>query len=396
MEEEFLDLLKQSLIPDPQKEREKRQQTDREWRKIFNLAVSHAVIPLLYDGFVKSKDMPKVLREMTQQITRQVVQQNYHLLFLTKFLIEIFEKENIRAVVLKGAATASFYPIPELRKSGDVDLLILKQENLERACMILEKNGIKKTELQQHNHHREYITSDGITIELHGMLVEPFENQKMNTYLEKVKKACVDEVVQKEVCGITIPILADGYHAYHLLIHMLQHFLLAGFGVRYLCDWVLFWNRTVKKEEKQKFLQLVEDSGLLDFAQAITVVCIHYLGLDKEKAAFLMKKKVPKTVTEELMKEILEAEEFGKSQAERMVAMQGTCIMDFAKEFHHQMHINYPKSGRVFLLWPILWTFTMIRFMRNNRTVRKVSGISILKNAKKRSKLIHNLNLFLK
>lgn len=396
MEEEFLDLLKQSLISGTQKEQEKRQQTDEEWGRIFQLAVSHAVIPLLYDAFVKSKDAPKALKKMTQQISRQVVQQNYHLLFLTKFLIEIFEKENIHAVVLKGAATASIYPIPELRKSGDVDLLILKQEQLEYAGTILEKNGIRMTKRQQHNHHWEYVTPDGITIELHGMLVEPFENQKMNTYLEEVKEACADEVLQKEVSGITIPILADGYHAYHLLIHMLQHFLLAGFGVRYLCDWVLFWNQDIKKEEKQKFLHLVKESGLFDFAQAITAVCIRYLGLDREKVTFLMKKKVPKTVTEELMKEILEAEEFGKSQAERMVAISGTGILNFAKEFQHQMHINYPKSGKIFLFWPVLWIFTMMRFIRNNRIIRKVSVISILKNAKKRSRLMQHLKLFSK
>ena len=94
------------------------------------------------------------------------------------------------------------------------------------------------------------------------------------------------------------------------------------------------------------------------------------------------------------MKDILASGEFGHDKRQRMVAMRGTGIDAYAREFHHQMHLNYPKAGRVFLLWPFLWGMTLLRFLYNNRAVRGVRGRDILKEAGKRSRLIDRMKLF--
>ena len=96
----------------------------------------------------------------------------------------------------------------------------------------------------------------------------------------------------------------------------------------------------------------------------------------------------------EFMKEVMEAEEFGKGSGERMVMMQGSSLTDYIREFHHQMHLNYPKAGRILVCWPALWIMTLIRFLRNNRKLRNVSTIKVLKKAGSRSKLMEKLRLF--
>ena len=89
----------------------------------------------------------------------------------------------------------------------------------------------------------------------------------------------------------------------------------------------------------------------------------------------------------------MEAEEFGKSKG-RMVALSGNGLFDYVREFHHQMHLNFPKAGKVFLFWPVLWTITLVRFLRNNRKVRSVSSKELLQNAGKRAKRVKGLHLF--
>lgn len=96
------------------------------------------------------------------------------------------------------------------------------------------------------------------------------------------------------------------------------------------------------------------------------------------------------------MKDILEAEEFGKSNRERMLVLQGTGISDYMREFQHQMHLNYPNAGKLWIFWPVLWIATLIRFLYNNRKIRKTSSIKIFRQAEKRSWMLKQLKLFQK
>ena len=88
------------------------------------------------------------------------------------------------------------------------------------------------------------------------------------------------------------------------------------------------------------------------------------------------------------------AEEFGKSSATRMVNLQGSKKSAYVKEFHHQMHLNFPKAGKCPLLWPVLWVITLVRFLVNNRRIRKVALKDVLKSAGDRGKLNEKLHIF--
>ena len=197
--------------------------------------------------------------------------------------------------------------------------------------------------------------------------------------------------------GVTFELAADAYQAFYLLLHMLQHFLRAGFGLKLLCDWVVFWEKPVRKEEKDTFIQLLEGSGLIGFASIITAVCVKYLQLDREKVAFLLdRESFDKKTVSSFMKEIFEAEEFGHSDTDRMVVLRGTKLTDYIREFHHQMPLSHPKAGQYKILYPILWVRTFFGFVYRNRKLRGISSIAILKNAKKRSRLGTKMKLFQK
>ena len=77
-----------------------------------------------------------------------------------------------------------------------------------------------------------------------------------------------------------------------------------------------------------------------------------------------------------------------------MVAVRGSGLGAYTREFHHQMHLNFPRAGKCFLLWPLLWCMTLVRFLRNNRKIRHTSVRAVLRNAKARGKLVKRLFLF--
>ncbi len=363
-----------------------------DWDAVLTTADKHSVLSLLYEPLSQQQSIPEEgIKQFTGSARKNVLQQ-YHLLLLSRYLVGVLNEAGIKAVVLKGVAAGSFYPIPELRKSGDIDLLLLnpKQESAMKEVLIANNLWVKEEQLALH--HVTFETRSGIEIEVHTLLAEPFDNRNMNVYLDKLLSEQRCEYEERDVMGVKLPVLSKAFFAYELLLHMLQHFLRSGFGLKLLCDWVVFWKEEVTEEQKEKYLKLVDESGIKNFSDIVTLTCVRYLGLEEE-SIFWMKCSADLPV-DDFLREIMEAEEFGKSHENRMVMLRGTGLGDFVREFHHQMHLNFPKAGKCFLLWPVLWTVTLVRFIKNNKRYRNVSTGEILRTAKKRSRLMENMNLF--
>lgn len=379
---------------EPSEGKKQEPSSEVDWRRLEELAKSHCVLSLIWQTLAEEKaSVPEGMRKRAENAARQTVLQSYHMLFLGRYLIKKLESEGISTVLLKGVGTASFYPVPELRKAGDLDLLLTDAGQLERACALLEDCGCAVKEKQLAQHHVVLASGDGITVEIHTMLVEPFDNGKLNHYLRKRLPDCEKHIVRADCMGAELPVLAAGYHAWQLLLHMLQDFLRAGFGLKLLCDWVALWNRDTEEEQKAIYLELAEESGLKRFSDIVTEACCRYLGLCREKVEF-MGLPEEEAMTEAFLRDIFEAGDFGKASKERMVLMRNAGIRGYVREFHHQTCLNFPRAGRCFLCWPLLWPVTLLRFLRNNRRLRRVSTRAVLEKAAQRSRLMEGLRLW--
>lgn len=368
---------------------------DVDYARVIAVAESHKVMALLHP-VLEHAGLQESIWKIVDRKGEQTVRQSYRLLMLSRYVIGLLKENGIDAILLKGCGTAAWYPVPELRKSGDIDLLFKSEDETRKALQILTQQGFVTTEDQPANHHIVCESRDSVSLELHMSLAEPFDSEKTNRFLADCQKEYFAHRRVVDCMGVAFELTSDGYHAFYLLLHMLQHYVRAGFGVKLLCDWVVFWESPLSEEEKKIFLRLMQESGTFGFAVMMTRVCVKYLGLREKQVEFLMQAE-PKDVcdlTEELMAEIFEAEEFGHSSKDRMVVLRGTGLMDYAREFHHQMKLNYPKAGKIMVLYPVLWIMTLCGFLYRNRTLRKVSGRQILKKAKKRSQLTEQMRLF--
>ena len=369
-----------------------------DWHKFIDIADKHCVLSLLYDILDRCSYLEKNLQIKLKSVSRSIVLQNYHLLFLGKSIIELLDRENIETVLLKGSICAEYYPIPELRKSGDIDLLLLDSNDYKRVESLFLKIGMVKELKRQANHHVVFYTKEGIEVEVHVMLTEPFDNSKSNHYFESVYKKCKNHKTYIETIGIKFPVLDEGYNGFYLLTHMLQHFLRSGFGIKLLCDWTAFWRSGIDEKNCKMFVDLVSECGLLKFSKVITAACIGYIGLDSHNMEFMFGKKLSvmeaRQISEKLMFEVLEAEEFGRSSTDRMVMLRGNSFAHYIREFHHQMRLNFPLCGKLIILWPALWVITFIKFADNNRRLRKISGRAVIKKAGERSRLMKELGIF--
>lgn len=380
-------LLRQALQPEGEGQSvEILQLTPHQWKSVVEKAKKHSVLPLLYDPLKKEQSLPPNLFEYVQNISRRTVQQSYKMLYQTNYNVKLLERGSVSVVVLKGVATADLYPYPELRKSGDIDLLLPNREELAKACSLMEAQGYSLKRHQHANHHVVYEAKEGIFIELHTMLAEPIDNPRVNRYLQKLTLQYNTHKEVRNILGCWLPVPQFAHHAYYLLVHMLQHLMDSGFGLKLLSDWVVLWNRETKKEEQDIFVRLVDESGMRAFAECITAICTSFLGLEEEKVCFLKAGAITEEDIKDMLLEILEAEEFGKSDSSRMIILRGTSPIYYIRELHHQMQLNFPKYKKQVLLWPVLWSCTIGKFLYNNRKVRRTSLHSILKKTHARSK----------
>ena len=364
--------------------------SNEEWERIYSLANRHEVSVLMGDIF-NSVNLSVKTQNDFQLKTARTVHKGIRLQAINTRLTALLEKEGVRAVTLKGYAVARFYPVPEFRKTTDIDFFLFSKEDEKKSVKILCENGFRPSKEWHANHHSVLFSERNESVELHTAWADEFRNKRLNKYLENLQKESVNQCRTIESDGQKLYVYDAAHQAFYLLIHMLGHFVGGGFGLRNLCDWVVLWENCEDENSKKAFIKMAQDSGTEKFAKAVTSVCIEYLGLSKAKCPFPYDNLTVKELTEEFLRDILDAGEFGYSESERMVGMDGNSFISYIKEFHHQMHINFPKAGRVILLWPVLWIATLFRFLSNNKKLNRAPVRAIINKAGERGKLVKRL-----
>ena len=356
--------------------------------EVFECAERHKVLPLLYDvldGKV-SEEEQRILDGETQK----TIAQFWRLFHFTKRACDVLENAGISVAVLKGISAALSYPVMEYRKSGDIDLLI-RAEDADRAELALRQIGYSRSVSQHSLHHVEYRGPDGFEIEVHTLFAEPFDNAEANQKLKQLSEEALNHIEKTEIEGTVFPLLEAPWLAFSLAMHMLQHYLRAGFGLKLLTDWTVFWNKHTDESLKQEYLALMNDLKVDGFSDLVSSACVEFLGLHDSS---MPGNRFERNLCEEFLDEVLAGGEFGHDQNDRMVALRKNSFPEYVREFHHQMCLNYPNLSPYIPLWPGLWTATLIRFLHNNRTIRHVSAFSIMKEAGRRGTLNEKIHLF--
>ena len=368
-------------------------QTDEEWKRLLALADRHEILPLIEDG-LEQDNIPEEQRRIIQLKTAKTVHKGIQLQVLNSRLTSLLEKAEIIAVTMKGSAVARFYPVPEYRKTTDLDLFIASANDVGKAVRILKDNGFAPSGKWHANHHIVLVSGKNEVVELHTTWAEAFKEKHLNQYLERCQKESVQHVHLVEWQGLQMYAYETAWQAFYLLIHMLQHFVGSGFGIRNLCDWVVLWENCDEEKARRDFWEMSCESGTAEFAKAITAICVRYLGLNPKKSPVPAEHPAEQDVTDALLRDILDAGEFGYSESERMVGMEGNSLAAYVREFHHQMHINFPKAGRIAVFWPVLWVATLVRFLRNNKKLNRAPISAIMKKAGERGTLVKRLTSY--
>lgn len=375
------------------------------WRELHRIAKEQALFPLINDYMLtwESEHMPENIQEELQKQLLVTAMMYYRMVNFVSAVLELVEKEGIHACILKGIGLGEYYLKEELRKTGDVDLYVPVPQEFERFCRLLKERGFEQEKSVTDHHISFFYVLEGMKFELevHKKPINSQENECFNGQI-----ACIFEPFTKEgswkfpeaaVINGSVPVLPPEENAFYLLVHMLQHFLGGGMGIRMLCDWVVFWNHVGQQGgfSVEKYLSFVKKSRIEGFHYMITGLCVTYLGLFMEKVPWMEGNMPDKKAMEVFLKDIFDGGEFGERDSARMlITLEKPTPAVYLKEFHRQMRLRFQKAGKIVIFWPVLWLFSGMIFIYNNKFLRKTSAKNVIRSAAERGKMLREIKLF--
>lgn len=295
---------------------------EKDWCKLFRIAESHHVLPLIYEAVFRCPAANLLETSFLVHFQEKVKLYVFIQMMKTNefyMLNNYLTKEGIQPLVVKGLICRNLYPEPDYRLSSDEDLLI-REEDYARCHDLLMAYGMQVTEKKkdiENLHEVSYIKPGRhLYIELHKQLFAPDSNafSHLNEFFEGVHERSVKEINN----GMPIYTMEYTDHLFYLICHAYKHFLHSGFGVRQVCDIVLFANHYKEMIDWDRVYTQCEAISALYFVSAILSIGENYLGYSK--CALGLTKEWSEIDTDEtaMLKDLLESGVYGSSDGSRV------------------------------------------------------------------------------
>ena len=362
----------------------------------INLARRSSVTSLLYPIIDYVDDEKK---GAIQSMAEQSVNRFYKMSYIARYLQKILMDTGIISILLKGPATAAYYPVPEYRAFGDIDLLLYDPNDYDKADKLFGEQGIRRTATQDSHHHTSYLY-DNVCIELHRKVVREFAQKKVNERIDSIFTLEERNICRKKILGCEDTVLKPELELLYMTLHMIEHLCNAGFGIKLLCDYVAALNGNSEEDTVSQYRGYIDMLGLNTFVLRMSDICVAYLGLSEPVYKQLTGKSANTELilndhtVDELLNEIFDTGLFGSDNSSRIVALNENGIIGLIKEFHHQTKENFPKASKCPLTWPGLWIATFVIFVRNNKKIRGIGMLDVIREADRRGQIIGKMNLF--
>ncbi len=303
-------------------------------------------------------------------------------------------------VILKGLASALYYPDFLLRSMGDVDFLI-SESDLEKTCQVLEQNGFVVSE-KSHGDHLVY-TDNICRYELHtqpaGMPKGEAGELVKNYLADLLEKAELQNTLFGEIC---VP--SKFHHGLIILLHTCHHLTSSGIGLRHLCDWAVFVNSVSNTEFCGLFEEKLKRIGLWNFACVLTKLCEKYLSCPAKTWIG----QIDEALVDALAKDIFEGGNLGQKSDDR--SHEAMIMPKYGDEEHkgknnskrfisyvnQSVKNNWKSAEKNKFLLPVGWVYFggryVFRSLKSERPKIKVN--SFISEANERKKIFDQLKLF--
>lgn len=342
-----------------------------DWNALLTEAQQQAVFPLAYAIAEGALPAEQRLQYMSRKYANAA--RNTRNLYDHTQLHRLLTENGFRYVILKGQASAMYYPDPMLRTMGDVDFLV-DMADVDSVDALLVAHGYTKLDgAEKHGFHWAYKKGDE-TLELHwGVPGLPDNENAARQFLSDILDKT--SLVERENGAFLVP--SRLHHGLVLLLHTISHLTGRGVGLRHLCDWLVFENSMTEAEFCDTLEKPLKKAGLWTFAQTLTRVGTLYFGCPDRRWCEGADARVCKAFLED----VFAGGNFGvkdgtrKSQAKMIQddatkkISRGNVLHNLLVSIDKRSKREFPTAAKTRVLLPFAWAAVVVQY-----AVRVASG----------------------
>ncbi|WP_287477867.1 nucleotidyltransferase domain-containing protein [Anaerostipes sp.] len=337
-----------------------------EWEKLFQIAKKQSVAPMIYQQIFPLPAFGQAdpgFQNFWKMNTLQEAGNQARCSALFLMLYDKMRQNGFTPLVVKGIVCRNLYPNPDLRISGDEDLLI-PREQFALMDEFLLKEGFVRENLDEGKEYQEvgyHHLGNGLYLEMHMDLFA--KESGAYGHLNDLFTEAFDTSVIVNIQGSDVHTLNPQLHFLYLLCHSLKHFLHSGFGVRQVCDMLLFAQHYASDIHWTELIKLLRENQMYDFSMNLMNIGVEHFGFTWDDIA------VPKPDDVEfdslpLLNDMLDGGIYGKSDADRVhsanitlnaaenetaSAASGILASLFPDKDYIQTHYPYTKKWKILL-----------------------------------------------
>lgn len=358
------------------------------WNEIFNLSNDHQVTSLTYPvikNILSEENENKLLSTWGKAAIVSALNQK-KIWEEVELILSTLNSSKIEVLVIKGPIIGQLYPVPELRTFADLDILVEKK-NLLSAESIL--NSIGYVRKQSDRRHIILGHRNMLNIELHLKLSsEQFEDKAKNW-----EEGLWKNKIMKNVKNVNAYTLTIEDNFLFICLHIANHIVSSGFGLRQLCDLAVFYDYYKNNFNWEYIYGIADEIGIKKFIVVLFNICKILFGLDIPQIHLLPIEDTE--IMNSLIDKIFSDGVFGNNEIKETLArisfnyMQKQSNHSMPNNFLRLVHIIFPPYqvmrkryeyiNRFPVFLPVAWVNRiLVNILRKNKIIHSPKDIKAL------------------
>lgn len=245
------------------------------WPKLMQEARDHAVWLVFFDALTPVQEQLPVDMDAAELEAVSILSSNLNTEQAQAELVSVLTQLDCPYVILKGLTSAAWYPKPQTRLLGDVDFLTPVELHEQIIGKLQELGYIHQYYPGSHHHN---LDKQERSLELHkeiSGIPKETGREVIESFLESIYSR--RQLLHTQLGGYYGP--GEAHQALIQLLHLEDHTLSGGVGLRQIMDWACFMNGNAQKAFwQEELLPLLKKIGLFHFAAVLTKMASLYLG----------------------------------------------------------------------------------------------------------------------
>ena len=263
------------------------------WNRLYNISLMHSVAALINDGINNCAEdfflqIPPALADKWRKTAEETENANRAAYAPMAELFGIFNKEQLRPIMLHGVGAATLYGKPLHRTCGDVDICFPYKPQADKAEAWAKENGkaVSRTEKGTLSY-----TWNGLTVEHYTTaqrLTNSFLNRKLQNIISSEISCCDSEYIRIE--DAKIEVVPATLRLLLAVLRIARYIINDGISLKQVIDLGMLVRNAGDDVDYGKLKKWISVLGLGRMAEVEGALLTELFGFDKDEMLFVGRK----------------------------------------------------------------------------------------------------------